>query len=207
MLHFNNYVIDQLLVPSAVLFFFIGGVAAAIIGIGLIMNSAAVFRLFEVMNYSVSTRLMSKPLAIPRDSSGLVWKYRRPVAAFFTIGAAFSLYGLIAQIDNAVVVATLKLNYHPVVVLWVVESTRLFLIVGCTAALAVGILLGFFPEAMRTLETRASHWVSTRRLVPDADKMDLALDKWVAAFPRASGLAILLPALGMVFYFGALLLN
>lgn len=207
MLQINSYILNQLLIPSALLFFFIGGLAAAIIGLGLIVHSAAVFRLFGIMNTSVSTRRMSRPLEIPRDSSGLVWKYRRPIAAFFMIGATFSLYGLIAQIDSAVVVATLKLKYPPVFVLWLVESTRLLLIVGCTVALAVGILLGFFPDAMRTLETRSSFWVSTRRLAPAADRMNLALDKWVAAFPRAAGWVILLPALGMVAYFGALLLN
>lgn len=205
--HFGNAIVDQLLVPSALWFFFIGGVVAAIIGAGLIYRSAGVFRLFEVMNRSVSTRHWSKPLAIPRDSGGLVWKYRWPIAAFFTIGAAFSLYGLIAHIDNAAVVAALKLKYPPAAVLWVVESIRLFLISGCAIALVVGVLLGFFPETMRALEAYFSRWVSTRRLAPDADRMDMALDKLVAAYPRAAGLAILLPALGMVLYFGALLLS
>lgn len=207
MLHINSYILNQLLIPSALLFFFIGGIAATVIGLGLIVNSAAVFRLFGIMNTSVSTRRMTKPLAIPRDSSGLVWKYRRPISAFFMIGATFSLYGLIAQIDNAVVVTILKLKYPPAFILWLVESTRLLLIVGCSVALAVGILLGFFPDAMRTLETHSSFWVSTRRLAPAADRMNLSLDKWVAAFPRAAGWAILLPALGMVAYFGVLLLN
>lgn len=207
MLKFGNLVVDQLIVPSALWFFFIGGVVAAAIGAGLILRRAGVFRLFGVMNYSVSTRRLAKPLAIPRDSNGLVWKYRRPIAALFTIGAVYSLYGLIAHIDNAAVVVALKLKYPPAAVLWAVESARLFLIVGCAVSLAVGILLGFFPEAMRALEARASRWVSTRRLAPDADEMNMALDNWVAAFPRVAGCLILLPALGVMFYFGALLLN
>jgi len=205
--HFNNYVIDQLLIPSTVLFFFIGGLAAAIVGVGLIVNSAAVFRLFGIMNYSVSTRLMSKPLEISRDSSALVWKYRWPIAAFFMLGAAFSLFGLIVQTDNAAVVAALKLKYPPAAVLLVVESVRLVLIVGCMVALAVGILLGFFPDIMRSIEARGSHWVSTRRMAPGADKMNVALDDWVAAFPRVAGCLILAPALGVLFYFSTLLLK
>ncbi len=205
--HINNYVIDHLLIPSTVLFFFIGGVVAAIIGVGLIVRSAAVFRLFGIMNYSVSTRRMSKPLGIPRDTNGLVWRYRRPIGAIFAIGAIFSLYGLITQIDSAVVVAALKLKYPPVAVLLLVESARRLLIVGCAVSLAVGVLLGFFPEAVRALEVRASHWVSTRRMTPDGDKMNLALDNWVAAFPRTAGCLIVVPALALILYFGTLLLN
>lgn len=205
--HFNNYVIDQLLIPSTVLFFLIGGLVAAIVGIGLIVNSAAMFRLFGIMNYSVSTRRMSKPLEIPRDSSALVWKYRRPIAAFFMLGAAFSLYGLVAQIDNAAVVAALKLKYPPAVVLLLVESTRWILIVGCVAALAVGILLRFFPDTMRDIEARGSRWVSTRQMAPAVDKMNMALDDWVAAFPRVAGCLILAPALGVMLYFSTLLMK
>lgn len=207
MLNINSYVINQLLIPSALLFFFVGGVAAAVVGLGLIVNSNAVFRMFKLMNHSVSTRRMSRPLEIPRDSSALIWKYHRPIAAFFTIGAAFSLYGLVVQVDNATLVAALKLKYPPVAVLLLVESIRLFLIIGCAGGLAVGILLGFFPDAIRRLEAHSSRWVSTRRLAPGADTMNLALDKWVAAFPRAAGWVILLPALGMVLHFGTLLLR
>lgn len=207
MLKFGNFVVDQLVVPSALWFFFIGGLVAAAVGAGLILRSTSVFRLFGVMNRSVSTRRLLKPLEIPRDSSGFVWKYRRPIAVIFAIGAIYSLYGLIAHVDNVAVVTTLKLKYPTAAVLWVIESARLFLIVGCAVSLAVAILLGLFPDAMRALEARTSRWVSTRRMAPDADKMNVTLDNWVAAFPRAAGGLILLPALGVMFYFGTLLLN
>jgi hypothetical protein len=207
MLKFGNLVIDQLIVPSVVWFFFIGGAFAVLVGAGLILKSAEVFRLFDLMNRSVSTRRMLKPLEIPRDSHGLIWKYRRPIAAFFAIGAVYSLYGLIAHVDNAAVVAALKLKQPPVVVLLAVASARLFLIVGSATALVVGILLGFFPETMHAVEMRASRWISTRRMAPITDRANLTLDGWVATFPRAAGGLILFPALGVTFYFGAMLLN
>jgi hypothetical protein len=207
MLKFGNLVVDQLIVPSVIWFFFIGGVVAVVVGAGLILRSAGVFRLFGVVNRSVSTRRLLKPLEIPRDSNGLFWKYSRPIAVFFTLGAVYSLYGLIAHVDNAAVVAALKLKYPPAAVLLLVEIARLLLIVGCTVALAVGILLEFFPDTMRSIEARGARWVSTRRMAPDADKMNVTLDTWVVAFPRAAGGLILVPALGVVFYFGTLLLN
>lgn len=205
--HFNNYLIDQLLMPSLTWFFFIGGVFALAIGVGLIVRSDSVFRLFRRMNYSVSTRHATKPMAIPRDSGGFVLKHRRLIGAIFVLGAAYSAYGLIARIDDAAVAAALNLKLAPLFVLMLVQATRWILIAGCVVSIAVGILLVFFPDAMRVIEKHASHWHSTRQLAPDGDKMILTLDNWVAAFPRVVGWIIVFPALGMVIYFGSQLLG
>jgi hypothetical protein len=125
----------------------------------------------------------------------------------FVVGAAYSVYGLIAWINDGAVVAMLNLKLAPLVVLLLVQSARLVLIVGYIVAIAVGILLIFFPDAMRSIEKRASHWHSTRQLAPDADKLILTLYNWVAAFPRVAGWIIVFPALGMVGFFGSQLLG
>ena len=205
--HFNNFVLDQILVPSFILFFFIGGLVAVAVGIGLIVNSAAVLRVFGSMNYSVSARRATRPISIPIDSSNFVAKYRTWIGAFFVLGAAYSLYGLIAKIDNAAVVSLLHLKYPREFVLWIVESTRLFLIVTCAVSLLVGIMLGFFPDTLRSIEKRSSHWFSTRRMAQQADRMNLTLDRWVSISPRAAGWVILFPALALTAYFGSLLLG
>jgi len=205
--HFNNYVLDQILFPSFVLFFFIWGMVAVAVGVGLIVNSAAVFRVFGRMNYSVSTRRATKPMAVPIDSSSFVLKYRVWIGAFFVIGAAYAEYGLVARVDNAAVVSLLNLKYPRAFVFWIVESSRLFLIVTCALSILVGFLLSFFPDAIRAIETYASRWYSTRRLAPQAEKMNLALDHWVTASPRAAGWMIVFPALALVAYFGSLLLG
>ena len=55
MLKFGNLVIDQLIVPSVIWFFFVGGALAVAVGAGLILRSARTFRLFGLANRSVST--------------------------------------------------------------------------------------------------------------------------------------------------------
>ncbi len=205
--HVNNYVFDQLLAPAVVLFFFIGGLFALSVGVGLIVSSDRVFRLFGLMNQTVSTRKAFKPMAVWRDSGGLVWKYRRRIGTILVVGAAYSVYELIVGIHDAAVVPVLNLKLPPLFVFWLVQSTRWFLVGGCTVSIAVGILLVFFPEAMLAIEKRASHWISTRRLDPGAEKMNLTLDNWVAAFPRAAGWILVVPALGLVVHFGSQLLG
>lgn len=41
-----------------------------------------------------------------------------------------------------------------------------------------------FPDTIRAIETRASHWYSTLRMAPQAEKMNLTLDKWVRIHGR-----------------------
>ena len=204
---FNNYIIDQLIAPALVWFFFIGGIVAVAIGIGLIFRSARVFRLFNLVNHSVSTRHATKALAVPRDSSQFAWKYRHPIGVVFVVGAVYSVWGMVTGAGNAAIVAMLNLKLPGGYVFWIVESIRYFLVVSCTVAIIVGILMLISPDTLKTIENVGSRWYSTRQIVPDADKMNLTFDKWVAAFPRTTGLILLFPALGMLMYFGDLLLK
>ena len=198
---FNNYAIDQLIAPAFDLFFFIGGLAALLIGIGLVIKSPTVFRLFDIMNYSVSTRSATKPLEIPRDSSRFFLKHRVLLGLAFVVGALYADYGLLTGAGNAAIVTLFNTKLPPGYVFWIVESLRYFLMVSCTVSIIVGILMIISPDALKTVENTGGRWVSTHNIVADADKMNLAFDKWVAAYPRTAGLIITFPALGMVSYF------
>lgn len=204
---FNNAIIDQLIIPAIVLLFFIGGIVSVAIGVGLIFRSPRVFRLFELLNQSVSTRHAAKALAILRDNGPFVWKYRRPIGIVFVVGAIYSIWGLVTGPGNAAIVTMLGLRLPPGFVFWVVQSVRYFLIVGCTASIIVGSLMIIFPNTLKAIERIGGRWYSTRQIAPESDKMYLTLDKLVANFPRTAGLVILLPALGVVMYFGDLLLK
>jgi len=204
---FNNYLIDQLAVPVFVWFFFIGGIVAVAIAVGLIMRSPSVFRLFELLNRSVSTRHATKPLAVSRDSSRFIWKYRLPIGFVFVVGAVYAVWGMVTGAGNAAIVSILNLKWPAGYVFWIVESLRYFLVVSCTASIIVGILMIISPDTLKAIENVGSRWISTRQIAPGAEKMNLTFDKWVAAFPRTTGLILIFPALGMLLYFGDLLLK
>jgi len=204
---FNNYVIDQLIAPAFVMFFFVGGLFAAAIGIGLIFRTPRVFRLFDLMNHSVSTRNATKPLAVRRDSSQFFAKYRIPIGVIFIIGALYADWGLLTGAGNAAIVSVFNTKLPPGYVFWIVESVRYFLMVGCTVSIIVGILLVVSPDALKSIEDRGGHWFSTRQVAPGAETTYLTLDRWVAASPRIAGAIILFPALGMLMYFGDQLLR
>lgn len=207
MRRFDNYIIDQLIAPAFVLFFFIGGIAALAIGVGLIFKSPRVFRFFDILNHSVSTRTATKPLAIRRDSGQFFFRHRIPFGVVFVLGALYADYGLLTGAGNAAIVSLFNTALPPAYVFWIVESVRYFLLVSCTVSIIVGILLVISPDTLKAVESAGGRWVSTRNLTADAEKMNLGFDKWVAAYPRAAGLIIAFPALGMIWYFGEQLLR
>lgn len=200
--HFNNYVFDQLVAPALILFFFVGGVVALAVALGLIFRSTLVFRLFDAMNVSVSTRHATKPLAIPRDSSPFFMRHRIPIGIVFVIGAIYADYGLITGAGNAAVVSLFNTKLPPGYVFWIVESVRYFMMVSCTVSIIVGVLLVVSPDTLKSIERTGGRWVSTRQMATGAEKSYMALDRWVSAFPRIAGLIIVFPALGMMLYFG-----
>lgn len=191
----NNSIVSQLVLPAVVMFFLVWSLIGAAIGAGLILARGRTFRLFGMMNRYVSTRHALKPLAMAHDIGQSVRKHRRLIGALFVLGAAYSLYSLVAWFDNAAIVYVLDLRYPRRFVAWILESARWSLIVFSLFALVIGVMLGFFPHALGRLEAQANRWVSVRKLTMGVDTMDLTLDKWVEAYPRTAGSVILVAAL------------
>ena len=191
---------------SAVLFFFISGFALLVVGLWLVVNSAAALRFFEGMNRWVSMRRATRPLEITRDTRPLVLRYRFLIAAFVIAAGVFAIYGLLTQYDAREAVRLLGLeSQRPVLALWLVDSARWLLIAGNVLGIVIGLLLVFFPAALSRLEARGGDWYSERRMVKGADAMNTGLDARVAANPRAAGILITLVALLLIGAFGLLL--
>jgi hypothetical protein len=198
MLLSNNPAIDQLLVPSVILFFLISGVFAVGIGVGLIFFSPATLRFFATMNRYVSTRHAFKPLAVLHSVEEPVRRNRFVFGALIFAGAAYSLFGLLMKFDTAAIGAVYGMYFPGGVAGGLLETVRWFMIVLTSFALVIGVMLVLFPNALRSFERRANHWYSVRQLTLGADTMHLVLDRRVADFPRAFGLVLLVGALFVV---------
>ncbi len=198
MLLSNNPAIDQLLVPSVILFFLTCSVLAVAVGVGLVFFSPTTLRFFATMNRYVSTRHAFKPLAVMRNVEEPVRRNRFLFGALISAGAAYSVFGLLMKFDTAAIVALYGMNFPAGLAAGLLEAVRWFMIALTAFALVIGVMLILFPNALRSFEKRANHWYSVRRLTQGADTMHLVLDKRVADFPRAFGLVLLLGALFVV---------
>jgi hypothetical protein len=191
----NDYIVNQLLIPAVVMFFLVWGLIGAAVGAGLIVSSGKMLRLFSIMNQYVSTRHSMKPLAMAHDVGQGVRKHRRLIGAVFVVGAAYSMYGLFAWFESATIVSAVGMGFPPPFVIWILESVRWSMVLFSVFAIVIGVMLVNFQEALGKLEAHANRWYSVRKYTVGADSMHLTLDKWVQAFPRASGSVIAVTAL------------
>lgn len=196
----------QWIVHVLVLFFFIGGVVGAAVGIGLIFRSEQALKAFSTLNRWTSLRKATKPLEIPRDTTETVQKNRYLLGAVFVVCGAIVSYVLVVAYDPQAIIYVLKLNTLPAAyVAWLLDAMRLVLLLGNVAAIVVGILLAFFPAVLAGIETRGNRWYSERKFFKVGDVVHSPLDKLVATFPRRAGILIAIGSLILVGNFGILL--
>ena len=192
---FNNFLVDQLLVPVIFLFFLVSGIFGVALGIGLVIFRGRAFRIFAPMNRWVSARKNLERLEVGHEIEPFVHKYRHWFSALFIIGGTFSIFMLVVKVDAAAVASVFGAGRFSVIVPWIIQSFTALLIGGALLAIAIGIILGFFPRALGALEMRANRWVSSRQFVKGADAMHVPLDRWVETSPRAAGWIVAVAAL------------
>jgi hypothetical protein len=155
----------------------------------------------------VSAQKGLEPMEVPHDIGRAVHKYRRWFGAVFVVAAGFSAFILVGRVDDAEVVSALGGKTSPIIVAWIVESLRWFLVLGSVLAVVIGVMLGLSPSALTALETRVDRWYSHRQIDKGADKMHLALDRWVESFPRTAGWSIAVGAVVVLIVAAVVLLR
>jgi hypothetical protein len=198
----NQPIGDQLLVPFIVRFFFVFGLIGLLVGVGLILDRARMHRFLGFMNTWVSVRRSTKWLAVPRDISPTVQRFRHLIGATFILFGAFSTVVLMMRFDVNQVVATFAVDAPHLFVAWIVDGVRWFLIAGGMLAITIGIMLIVFPSALRSVEDGANRWVSFRTYSQRGDAVHRGLDIWVESYPRATGWVIAVVGLSVVVVYG-----
>jgi len=194
MLHANNYLVDQLIIPSVLWFFVVAGIVGIALGVCLIAASTRTLRILATTNRWISLRNSLKPMEEPHDIGKAVYGYRRWFGVAFAVGGAFAIFMLLVKVRVAAVVSALGAHQVPVIVTWMVESLRWILVAGGALAVVVGIMLVFSTDALRAVEAGVNRWYSPRQMGKGLDTMHLTLDEWVEASPRTAGWMLALGA-------------
>jgi hypothetical protein len=201
--YFGHPAVRQWAAEFLTVLFLVAGFVILVVGVSLVLNSAGTLRFFTGMNRWVSTRRSYRTVEVPRDTRESVLKYRRWLAVVFIAGGLFALYGLTMRYDARAAVQLFGLGiFKASFAGWLVDSACWVLIVGNLAAIVVGVMLAFFPDALVAIEARGARWYSERQFAKDRESMNLTLDAWVARYPRAAGCTIVLFALALLGAFG-----
>lgn len=197
--------VQHLLLPSVVIFLFLGSVFAIVIGAGLILRGEAMLRLFGNLNRWVSTRDALKTVDQRHDIERTMHRQRRLLGAVFLALAALSFIVLIAKYDIAILTSVVAPRFPAVAVELALAIVKWILVTGDVLAIVVGTTLILFPDNLAKVEARMNRWYSTRADVGDADLMHLTLDKWAEAHARAAGWIIIVLAAFVVLNLGTVL--
>jgi hypothetical protein len=187
-----SYVLGKILVPFVVHLFFVVAIIGVALGVSLIVASARMQAIFATGNRWISGREATKWLTVPHDISQLAHRNRRWLGVVFAAAGAVLLVTIMLRFGSAEFAAALQLARPSLSVLWALTALKWFLVLGCSSAVVLGILLIFFPGALGAIETRTDRWVSTRRWIEGGDVMRMSLDNLVLRTPRIAGLIMLL---------------
>jgi hypothetical protein len=181
----------QFALPAAALFILLGSLLGVVVGIGLIARSRSIMSFMDAMNRWVSmpggaVTALERPVTMPAARSRSRW-----LGAVLVALGAYSAGVLLGSVDAQRVAGVFGMNPRSALVGVALDTAKWLLVLGSMAGIVAGIMLLFFPRAWRGIEASANRWYSTRELAAAVDIPHPALDRVVAAFPKASGWVIL----------------
>lgn len=194
----HNYLFDQLLIPMMYAFFLVSGIAGLALGIGLAVFRTRVFNLFKPMNRWVSVRKQLEPMDVQHRIEPFVYRHRRWFSTLFIVGGLFSVLMLVANAQAAMGTSLLSAGRVSDLESLSIHMVGALLIAGSVLSIAIGVLLGFFPDRLRALEKRSNRWISSRQMGKGVDDLHLPLDRWFESSPRTAGCILAVAALILI---------
>lgn len=193
--------------PALVIFLLVGSLAGVLLGLALALRTEKALGFMRAMNRWVSTRRVMRQAELPRAAQVDSPRGRLLLALFLLFGGAFALYVLLTRLEIPRVAMVLGVNVQKWFLIGVgLQTAKWFLVAGSALAVAVSILMLFFPARMTALETRLDKWYSTRQVLPPTgESMRYPLDMLVEASPRAAGWLIAISSLLVAAAMAALL--
>lgn len=173
--------------PVAYLLLLGGAVCGVVIGVLLLVDSERVMRWNYMLNRWYSTRQAMRALERPIDLKRPFYRWHRLVGVVVFAASLFTLDVLVFGFQTSALVRALRGMANPSVLGLVLESVRLFLIVGNVAALLAAAVLVFRPSLLKGLEVWGDRHYSGRTSTKALDIMRYQPDDFVRARPRLVG--------------------
>jgi hypothetical protein len=189
---FGNEHLTEILITAGFWVCILGACVGIVLGIGLNVSSARTLRFLKATNRWVSLRKRLEPLEKPHDIDKEIFKRGPLSATVFIIGGAYTVFMLLFVIEFPYVVLALSENANPVIVEILVESLKWMLVLSGVLAMVVGGAMLVSDNALPALRAKLDHWYSTEKVSKAASEMHMTLDNLTEAYPRASGLVLLL---------------
>lgn len=186
----NVGILNEVLFQTFTVLLIGGCVVSLVIGIALLVKPAAVLKLNQALNKWVSTRMMMRPLSVPRKTERLLYRHHKWAGALLLICAGIIIYSVLFRLEEQAVLTSFA-AYPPSIVAWLFDSTLALLLIVSLIAIGLGLFLVIRPSRLKGIEQWANKSYSGRTKTKFLEVMHYRPDRWLAAAPRLMGALIL----------------
>jgi len=197
----------QTLGPVLYVLLLAGAALGLVVGVMLLVDSARVMRWNYALNKWYSTRKAMQALERPVEVKRFVYRWHRVLGALVFAGSLYTLDILVFGFNTNALVRIFRDLGNPAILGLVVETVRIFLIVGNVGALLAAAVLVFRPSLLKGLEAWGDRYYSSREATEALDVMRYQPDEFVRARPRMVGALVTLGSLYVLLTLGMLLLR
>lgn len=180
----------------------LGAIVGLAVGVLLLIDTARVLRWNERMSRWISTREAAQRFDRPRDIKRFVYRAHRVIGVLVVAGALYTLDILTFGFQSGALVRAFRDLGNQGVLGMVVDTGRVFLIVGNLAALAAGVVLCLRPSLLKGLELWADRTYAAREHSAALDQMRFQPDMWVSQNPRLAGFLVFAGSAFILFSLG-----
>jgi hypothetical protein len=192
----------QTLGPALYVLLLGGAVLGIVVGMLLVFDSERVMRWNYVLNRWYSTRQAMRALERPIDVKRTFYRWHRVLGVLVFALSLFTLDVLIFGFQTSALVRALRGTGNPALLSLIVDSVRVFLIVGNLAALIAAAVLVFRPSLLKGLEGWGDRQYSARAATKPLEVMRYQPDDFVRGRPRLVGGLMVLGSLYVLITLG-----
>lgn len=161
-----------------------------LVGLLLLLRPSIIFRLNSRMAKKFSLRRMSKVIEVPNKVDHLFYRHHRILGIIVTLTSAYVLYYFITIYDAALVTDYLNRSSNAIAYDILITASRFFMLISSAVILLIGVAIIIRPSQLKTVETWANYWISTRQSArPLAVEHD-QVNQLAYNYPRLTGLII-----------------
>ena len=182
------------------IFLLIGALAGVAVSLLLIFKPHLIGRVNHVANHWISMRHISQ--MVDRSISIERWFYRhhRPMGLLVILGAAYILFYFGWRFDKVIALQSFASFMPNKMLLGVLlEVMVLVALISAAVALCAGLVVVLRPSLLRSVESEANQWVSSRRATKVMDVMHNPVDQFVERHARRVGWLLLLGSIYLFF--------
>ena len=161
-----------------------------VIGLLLLLQPSIIIRFNSQLSKRFSFRRLTRVIEVPNKVDHLFYRHHRILGIIVTLTSSYVLYYFITIYDAALVADYLNSSSNAIAYDILITAIRYFMLISSAVILLIGVAIIIRPSQLKTVETWANYWVSTRQSARPLTVEHDQVNQLAYNYPRLTGLII-----------------